>query len=36
VVTAAERLGVVEVATIDHRQFGVVRPARTEAFVLLP
>jgi predicted nucleic acid-binding protein len=36
VVTAAERLGVVEVATVDHRHFGVVRPAHTEAFALLP
>jgi predicted nucleic acid-binding protein len=36
VVAAAERLGVVEVATVDHRHFGVVRPAHTEGFALLP
>jgi predicted nucleic acid-binding protein len=36
VVAAAERLGVREVATTDHRDFGVVRPAHTEAFNLLP
>lgn len=36
VVTAAERLGVTTVATLDHRHFGVVRPAHTEAFELLP
>jgi uncharacterized protein len=36
VVAAAERLGVVEVATVDHRHFGVVRPTHTEAFALLP
>ena len=36
VVTAAERLGIVEVATVDHRHFGVVRPRHVAAFVLLP
>jgi uncharacterized protein len=36
VVAAAERLGIVEVATVDHRHFGVVRPTHTKAFVLLP
>jgi predicted nucleic acid-binding protein len=36
VVAAAERLGVVEVATVDHRHFRVVRPAHAEAFILLP
>jgi predicted nucleic acid-binding protein len=36
VVAAAERLGIVEVATVDHRHFGVVRPTHTNAFVLLP
>jgi uncharacterized protein len=36
VVAAAERLGVVEVATVDHRHFGVVRPSHTETFALLP
>jgi predicted nucleic acid-binding protein len=32
----AERLGIREVATIDHRHFNIVRPAHTEAFTLLP
>lgn len=36
VVTAAERLGVREVATVDRRHFTVVRPAHVEAFTLLP
>jgi predicted nucleic acid-binding protein len=36
VVAAAERLGVGEIATIDRRHFGVVRPANVEAFRLLP
>jgi predicted nucleic acid-binding protein len=36
VVTAAERLGIVEVATVDHRHFGVVRPRHVAAFTLLP
>ena len=36
VVTAAERLGIVEVATVDHRHFGVVRPRHVAAFALLP
>ena len=36
VITAAERLGVVEVATIDGRHFGVVRPRHVGAFTLLP
>jgi predicted nucleic acid-binding protein len=36
VVTAAERLGVIEVATIDRRHFGVVRPRHVDAFTLLP
>ena len=36
VVTTAERLGVTEVATVDRRHFGVVRPRHTEAFTLLP
>ena len=36
VVAAAERLDVREVATTDHRDFGVVRPVHTEAFDLLP
>lgn len=36
VVTTAERLGVTDVATLDRRDFGVVRPQHTDAFVLLP
>lgn len=36
VVAAAERLGVTEVATVDRRDFSVVRPQHTEGFVLLP
>ena len=36
VVATAERLGIVEVATVDHRHFGVVRPRHTERFLLLP
>ena len=36
VIACAERLGVGEVATLDHRHFGAVRPAHVEAFTLLP
>jgi uncharacterized protein len=36
VVATAERLGIVEVATVDRRHFGVVGPAHAEAFLLLP
>ena len=36
VVTAAERLDVRTVATLDRRHFSVVRPAHVEAFELLP
>jgi predicted nucleic acid-binding protein len=36
VVAAAERLAVTELATVDRRHFGVVRPRHAEAFVLLP
>jgi hypothetical protein len=36
VVAVAERLGVTEIATLDHRHFGVVRPSHTDAFRLLP
>jgi predicted nucleic acid-binding protein len=36
VVVAAERLGIVEVATLDRRHFSVVRPAHAAAFTLLP
>ena len=36
VVATAERLGIVEVATLDRRHFSVVRPAHVVAFDLLP
>ena len=36
VVAAAERLGIIQVATIDHRHFTVVRPRHVGAFELLP
>ncbi len=36
VVALAERLGVVEVATLDHRHFRVVRPSHVDALTLLP
>jgi uncharacterized protein len=36
VVTAAERLGITDVATVDRRHFTVVRPAHVTAFTLLP
>ena len=32
----AERLGISEVATLDHRHFTVVQPAHTTALTLLP
>ncbi len=34
VVAAAERLGVQEIATVDRRHFGVVRPSHVAAFTL--
>jgi predicted nucleic acid-binding protein len=36
VIATADRLGIIEVATVDHRHFSVVRPSHTEAFALLP
>lgn len=36
VVAAAERLGVTAIATLDRRDFSVVRPAHVDAFELLP
>lgn len=36
VVATAERLGVVQLATLDRRHFTVVRPAHAEAFEILP
>jgi uncharacterized protein len=36
VIVTAERLGIVEVATLDRRHFSVVRPSHVAAFELLP
>ena len=36
VIAVAERLGVREIATVDHRHFRAVRPRHAEAFALLP
>lgn len=36
VIALAERLVEIKVATLDHRHFGVVRPAHTEMLRLLP
>jgi predicted nucleic acid-binding protein len=36
IVAAAERLGIVTIATLDRRHFGVVRPAHVAAFQLIP
>jgi hypothetical protein len=36
VVAVAERLGVGELATLDRRDFSVVRPRHIQAFTLLP
>ena len=36
VVAVAERLGLTDIATIDHRHFSVVRPRHVQAFNLLP
>lgn len=36
VVAVAERLGVTQIATLDHRHFTVVRPSHVAAFELLP
>lgn len=36
VIALAERLGVEEIATLDHRHFRVVRPSHVEALTLLP
>lgn len=35
-VALAERLGVDEFATLDHRHFRIVRPGHVETFTLLP
>ena len=36
VVSAAERLRIAQIATLDHRHFSVVRPEHLPAFTLLP
>jgi predicted nucleic acid-binding protein len=36
VVAIAEELGAREIATLDRRDFSVVRPRHTSSFVLLP
>jgi len=36
VIALAERLGITQIATLDRRDFSVVRPAHTDAFILLP
>jgi len=36
VVAAAERRGIADIATLDHRHFSVVRPSHTGSFHLLP
>ncbi|MGI8948156.1 MAG: type II toxin-antitoxin system VapC family toxin [Ornithinimicrobium sp.] len=36
VIALAERLGVDQIATLDHRHFRVVRPSHVDAFTLLP
>jgi predicted nucleic acid-binding protein len=36
VVTVAERLGITTVATLNHRDFRVVRPDHADAFTLIP
>jgi predicted nucleic acid-binding protein len=36
VIAAAERRAITEIATLDRRHFGVVRPNHTKALQLLP
>jgi len=36
VVAIAERLGITELVTLDHRHFSVVRPSHVQALTLLP
>jgi predicted nucleic acid-binding protein len=36
VIAAAERTGITDIATLDHRHFGIVRPSHTKALNLLP
>ena len=36
IVAAAERLGITRIATLDRRHFGIVRPAHTDLFEVVP
>ena len=36
VVVAAERLGIVAIATLDRKHFGIVRPRHVQSFELVP
>lgn len=36
IVAIAERLGITQIATLDHRHFGAVQPVHCESFELLP
>lgn len=36
VVVCAERLGISDIATLDHRHFRAIRPTHVDAFTLLP
>jgi hypothetical protein len=36
VVATAERLGLPRIATLNHRDFAVIRPVHVEAFELIP
>jgi uncharacterized protein len=36
VITLAERLGAIRIATLNHRHFRVVRPRHAAAFELVP
>jgi predicted nucleic acid-binding protein len=36
IVAAAERLGITRIATLDRRHFGIVRPAHTDLFDVVP
>jgi predicted nucleic acid-binding protein len=36
VVACAERLGISEIATLDHRHFRAIRPEHVKNFTLLP
>ena len=36
IVAIAERLAIAQIATMDRRHFGVVRPRHVDAFTLLP